>query len=143
MPTRSQSRTILRKPTFREVEERFFPGKSASSQKNKLVKSQSLDSDCRGSGLSMQEVPGSRVLSAGNNRPQTPKWGEGKAAPTGKQGRWLSRRAREVFLDKGALEEKPEEARQGRPRAATEVLPAEGNPGNTKPRQLMKKLFQR
>ena len=147
MPTRSQSRTILRKPTFREVEERFFPGKSAAtSQKSKLVKSQSLDSDCRGSGLSMQEVQGSRVLSPGNNRPQTPKWGEAKAAPTGKQGRWLSRRAREVFLDKGALEEKPEEARQGRPRAATEVCPpaaAEANPGNTKPRQLMKKFFQR
>ena len=145
MPTRSQSRTILRKPTFREVEERFFPGKSASIQKNKLVKSQSLDSDCRGSGLLVQEeVPGSRGLSPGSNRPQTPKWGEGKAAPTGKQGRWLSRRAREVFLDKGALEEKSEDARQGRPRAATtEVIPGEGNPGNTKPRQLMKKLFQR
>ena len=142
-PTRSQSRTILRKPTFREVEERFFPGKSAAnSQKNKLVKSQSLDSDCRGSGLLVQEV--SRVVSPGNNRPQTPKWGgetsmKPVTAPTGKQGRWLSRRAREVFLDKGALEEKP-----GRSRAATEVeSPAEGIPGNTKPRQLMKKLFQR
>ena len=147
-PTRSQSRTILRKPTFREVEERFFPGKSAAnSQKNKLVKSQSLDSDCRGSGLLVQEVP--RVVSPGNNRPQTPKWGgetsiKPVTAPTGKQGRWLSRRAREVFLDKGALEEKPGEARQGRSRAATEVeSPAEGIPGNTKPRQLMKKLFQR
>ena len=146
-PTRSQSRTILRKPTFREVEERFFPGKSAAnSQKNKLVKSQSLDSDCRGSGLLVQEV--SRVVSPGNNRPQTPKWGgetsiKPVTAPTGKQGRWLSRRAREVFLDKGALEEKPGEARQGRSRAVTEVESPEGIPGNTKPRQLMKKLFQR
>ena len=146
-PTRSQSRTILRKPTFREVEERFFPGKSAAnSEKNKLVKSQSLDSDCRGSGLLVQEV--SRVVSPGNNRPQTPKWGGEKSmkpvtAPTGKQGRWLSRRAREVFLDKGALEEKPGEARQGRSRAVTEVESPEGIPGNTKPRQLMKKLFQR
>ena len=158
VPTRSQSRLILRKPTFREVEERFFPGKAAanasSSQKNKLVKSASLDSDCRGSGLSVQEVQGSRgVLSpAGNNnlRPQTPKWMDGcKAAPTtGKQGgRWLGRRAREVFLDKGALEEKPDEARQGRARAATaDAAPEPGNPAagnNTKPRQLMKKLFQR
>ena len=146
-PTRSQSRTILRKPTFREVEERFFPGKSAAnSEKNKLVKSQSLDSDCRGSGLLVQEV--SRVVSPGNNRPQTPKWGgetsiKPVTAPTGKQGRWLSRRAREVFLDKGALEEKPGEARQGRSRAVTEVESPEGIPGNTKPRQLMKKLFQR
>ena len=161
VPTRAQSRTILRKPTFREVEERFFPGKSAASQKNKLVKSQSLDSDCRGSGLSLQEVQqGSRTLSPGmqniNNRPQTPKFGgdvstggtKGQGAqPTGRQGRWLGRRAREVFLDKGALEEKPEDERQSRPRAATaEVVTSPvGNPpgANTKPRQLMKKLFQR
>ena len=163
VPTRAQSRTILRKPTFREVEERFFPGKSAASQKNKLVKSQSLDSDCRGSGLSLQEVQqGSRTLSPGmaniNNRPQTPKFGGDVSTgitkqaqgtqPTGsRQGRWLGRRAREVFLDKGALEEKPEDERQSRPRAATaEVVtsPVGNNPGtNTKPRQLMKKLFQR
>jgi len=161
VPTRAQSRTILRKPTFREVEERFFPGKSAASQKNKLVKSQSLDSDCRGSGLSLQEVQqGSRTLSPGmqniNNRPQTPKFGgdvstagtKQATQPTGsRQGRWLGRRAREVFLDKGALEEKPEDERQSRPRAVTaEVVtsPAGNHPGtNTKPRQLMKKLFQR
>ena len=160
VPTRAQSRTILRKPTFREVEERFFPGKSAASQKNKLVKSQSLDSDCRGSGLSLQEVQqGSRTLSPGmqniNNRPQTPKFGgdvstagtKQATQPTGRQGRWLGRRAREVFLDKGALEEKPEDERQSRPRAATaEVVtsPVGIPPGtNTKPRQLMKKLFQR
>ena len=159
MPTRAQSRTILRKPTFREVEERFFPGKSAASQKNKLVKSQSLDSDCRGSGLSLQEVQqGSRTLSPGmaniNNRPQTPKFGGDVSTgtkqaqgtqPTGRQGRWLGRRAREVFLDKGALEEKPEDERQSRPRAATaEVVVGNPPPGtNTKPRQLMKKLFQR
>ena len=164
VPTRAQSRTILRKPTFREVEERFFPGKSAASQKNKLVKSQSLDSDCRGSGLSLQEVQqGSRTLSPGmqnlNNRPQTPKFGGDVSTtgtkqaqgpqPTGsRQGRWLGRRAREVFLDKGALEEKPEDERQSRPRAATaEVVtsPVGNNPPgtNTKPRQLMKKLFQR
>ena len=164
VPTRAQSRTILRKPTFREVEERFFPGKSAASQKNKLVKSQSLDSDCRGSGLSLQEVQqGSRTLSPGmqniNNRPQTPKFGGDVSTagtkqaqgtqPTGsRQGRWLGRRAREVFLDKGALEEKPEDERQSRPRAATaEVVTSPvGNPPpgtNTKPRQLMKKLFQR
>lgn len=161
VPTRAQSRTILRKPTFREVEERFFPGKSAASQKNKLVKSQSLDSDCRGSGLSLQEVQqGSRTLSPGmqniNNRPQTPKFGgdvstagtKQATQPTGsRQGRWLGRRAREVFLDKGALEEKPEDERQSRPRAVTaEVVtsPVGNHPGtNTKPRQLMKKLFQR
>jgi len=45
-------------------------------------------------------------------------------------------------------EEKPEEGRQGRPRAATADAAASepgSNPaaGNTKPRQLMKKLFQR
>jgi hypothetical protein len=150
--------TILRKPTFREVEERLFPGRAGAgggAGKGKLVKSQSLDlkspdlksqnldSECRSSGMA---GPPTGL----GPRPLTPKWAENqtadKAAAGGggpvhqgaRQGRWLTRRAREVFLSQETFEERQEEGEQegGGRELVTTPEPVKGN---NKSKKFMKK----
>ena len=118
----TRSKTVLRKPTFREVEEKLFPGKAAAANKNKLVKSQSLDSDCRPLSIPC--------------RPQTPKWmdvGQTKPPAGKQQGKSLTRRAREVFLVPETFSEKAEHVVE---KTCEESLAA-------KPVPFMKKFFHR
>ena len=132
-----RSKSILRAPTFREVEEKLFPGKQAGS-KGKMVKSQSLDSDCRSlsPGGVFAAEPGLRLA-----RPQTPKFGGGagglasdKPPKKPKQTKWLGRRAREVLLEPGSFAEGKEE----------EVFSeTHKNEAQRKPKQFMKKLFNK
>ena len=94
---RTSKPTLNRRPTFREVEERFFPG--SRSGKGKLVKSASLDS------------PKSRSPTGLLGRAPTPKFGAGaKMQEPRRQTKWIGRRAREVFMAPGAFEENQEEA---------------------------------
>ena len=88
------SKSLLRRPTFKE-----FEGKFRNSKGSRLLKSQSLDQDPAVSGgggvtLSRPPTPGSR-----NHQPRN-----------GLKG--LSRRAREVFLNNNHHQQQPQQHQQ-------------------------------